>query len=153
MKHPLERALTGSAYIAEKYPQVNAGDKSNLTQWWEFARDSRHNNIALQRLSAGQTCCQNENTNITHLHTAQALVRRMTFVMDINCLDENLQVFAQMLDFTLNKKKHTAKKVHPPIEERFPNKEIYDFLAERNKRDIEFYEWSKNLSLVKCDDL
>lgn len=31
--------------------------------------------------------------------------------------------------------------------------EVYDFLLERNRLDIELYEWSKTISLVNCATL
>jgi hypothetical protein len=31
-------------------------------------------------------------------------------------------------------------------------KEVYDYLLDSNKLDIQLYEWSKNISLVTCDN-
>ena len=150
MKHPLARILSGDGYISKTYPGIK-DNTANEAEWWAFARDERQNNFALARLSQGRECCFNEKTNVTHVHTAQALIRRMTFVIDVECLDENLQALSQILGFPLNAETNqkSAKK-HPPLKERFPP-EIYKYLAKRNKRDIELYEWSKSLSLVKCD--
>lgn len=145
MRHPLERLLSGT-----HNPAIDEGT-ANHSQWWDFSRQAEFDNFALHRLY-GKGCCQGEKTTLQQLQVAQALVRRMTFVMDIDCLNDNMQALAQILGITLNYDKHRSSgNRHAPLEERYPFRDTYEYLAKRNRRDIELYEWSKALSLVPCD--
>jgi len=40
--------------------------------------------------------------------------------------------------------------VHQSAKERIPYPEVYEYLLEKNRLDIELYEWSKTLALVNC---
>ena len=48
-------------------------------------------------------------------------------------------------DGSVRSAKATAK-------ERIPYVDVYDNLVEQNKMSIALYEWSKSISLVKCEE-
>jgi hypothetical protein len=152
-KHPLERMLaSGSAHFEKRYPGTRDGT-ANETEWWRFAKDPWNNNYALRILSDSPACCDDENTTVSDLESAQALLRRFTFVLDVHCLDANLQALAAILGIELKESGHKKNVHHKPLSERIPYPAVYDYLAQRNRRDIELYEWSKGLSLVNCEAL
>ena len=111
---------------------------------------------------AGPGCCQGNETDPKHLAAAKEVVSRMTFVLDIACLQAGLEEVAHLLGFEPREvdrrrlqRVDRDLKLHrkwPPPKDRIPAK-IYDFLVERNRLDIELYEWSKEISLVRCSDL
>ena len=44
-----------------------------------------------------------------------------------------------------------TKHVHPPARERIGHDDVYEYLLEKNKLEIELYEYALERSLVKCD--
>lgn len=42
---------------------------------------------------------------------------------------------------------------HKSAKERINNNTLYEFLQKKFRYDIALYEWSKNMSIVKCSDL
>ena len=110
------------------------------------------NNFALKVL-AGPKCCQGNHTDPIHLENAKALITRFTFVLDVACLDAGMQSLADELDMGITiveDQRHAAQHVHPDPRDRIPYPAVYDFLVERNRLDIELYQWSKTISLVDC---
>jgi hypothetical protein len=81
-KHPLERMLSsGSHYFGTLYPGTRNGT-ANEMEWWRFAQDDWNNNYALRILSDSPACCDGANTTVADVASAQALLRRFTFVLD-----------------------------------------------------------------------
>ena len=121
----------------------------------------------------GMPCCKGENTSRIHLESAKALIRRFTYVLDIECLDQGMQALAQELGLLLDdtnidnvtpssssnlttiqqqrlpNPKQQKRRYDP--RELLPHNDIYEYLLRRNRLDIELYTWSKQLSLVNCD--
>jgi hypothetical protein len=152
MRDPLGRLLAASGYTKRNYPNIRQ-EKGTLEEWTAFAHDDEiTNNYALSIL-AGNGCCDGNNTDPIHLQNAKDLVSRFTFVLDLECLNEGMQELADQLGMNItitDPPDRNEKHTHKPPKERIPYPEIYDFLKERNKLDIELYEWSKSLSLVDC---
>jgi hypothetical protein len=67
-------------------------------------------------------------------------------------LDEGIQALGDVLGI-LPQNIVSKKRDHPPIEQRIPYPDVYEFLKERNRLDIELYEWTKSRSLVDCSAL
>jgi hypothetical protein len=165
MRDPLARLLAGDGSVNTLFPGINDGTAA-IETWWEYANTTRGytNNFAMHVL-AGQDCCQGEETDPKHLRAAKKLVGRLTFVLDMDCLDKGMDALAHILGFERNRRELeewaqglderdlSLHHTHPPPEERIPYKEVYDFLVRRNHLDIELYKWSKEISLVKCADL
>lgn len=148
LRHPLARMLTTtSVYFRERYPNIHHRNAS-LEEWWAFAKDPRNNNFALAQLADDPTCCQNAETSSIHVRSAQALLRRTSILVDMECLGESLVALADLLGVTLRKPLPMTKPHLPP--EAWMPSDVYEYLIYRNRQDIALYEWSKSLSLVRC---
>lgn len=150
MREPLSRLLAGDGYVKGKWPTLRE-PSTPIETWMEFAHDNKiTNNYALTVL-AGKGCCDGNNTDPVHLQHAKKLVSRFTYVLDMECLNEGMQALADQLGIkTTIADNRAAKHHHPSAKDRIPYPEVYDFLRERNKLDIELYQWSKTISLVDC---
>ena len=112
------------------------------------------------RILAGEGCCQGNETSRVHLEAAKALIRRFSLVLDIACLDQGMMVLADLLNISLHQKKSKSKEKLTEIlstrktpRERVGHDDVYDFMVDRNRLNIELYEWSKSLALVNCSAL
>lgn len=94
----------------------------------------------------------------THFEHAKSLLHKFTFVLDIACLTEGMEAVGRLLrlelpsekdNFRQNRKKHS----HPPSRERIGHDDIYEYLRKKNEWDIALYEYSKTISLLRCEDL
>jgi hypothetical protein len=157
MREPISRLLAGDGVVDSKYPGMRSGANGteNENMWWQYAtKDARTNNYALSTLATG--CCQHNQTDPKHLEAAKQLLSRFTFVLDIQCLDEGMEAMATILGIKQlgGFRKRLPKNAHISISnsDRIGHKEVYDYLLDSNKLDIQLYEWSKNISLVRCDD-
>lgn len=152
MRHPIDRLLAGDGAVFRRYPGLLAGN-GTLDQWWAYATDSTRrntNNYALGILSE-RGCCDGGETDPKYLEQAKALLRRFTVVLDQDCLDEGLDAFARLANLTVEAgRRRRGKTPPPPARDRIGHDDVYEFLLEKNRLDIELYEWSKSLSLVKC---
>lgn len=146
MRHPLDRLLAYDGYASKKY---GSPESRTPEQWWSHANDPKHsNNFALRVLSRSRECCQGKDTDRKHLDIAKALLDRMTFVMDMQCLNDNLEEAARLLNMTFAP--HAGAKKHPPVRERMGNDTLYEYYLERNKLDMELYAYAQKKSLVQC---
>jgi hypothetical protein len=155
MREPISRLLAGDGKFIGKYPAAMLGgynDTEYENQWWKYATtEGATNNYALSVLSTG--CCQHNQTDPKHLEAAKQLLSRLTFVLDMRCLDEGVEAMAKILEIKPKQRVVTKKTPHASNSDRIRFKEVYDYLLDSNKLDIQLYEWSKSISLVKCDDL
>lgn len=153
MRDPMSRLLAASGWTSKHYPNIGKG-KATEEDWWGYAlNDWFTNNYAL-RVLAGSDCCNGAETDPIHLEHAKALVERFSVVLDIECLTEGLEAVADLLNITLagneKKKRRSKNHHHAPSRERIGYDNVYEYLLEKNKLDIELYEWSKNRALIKC---
>lgn len=157
MRDPISRALAGDGYTARNYPDINEHKNASLETWWKFAREPHINNNYALNVLAGSNCCDGNNTDPIHLEHAKALVSRFTYVLDIACLVPGMQAIVDQLgvNITITDRSAGKAKAHHSLspKERIGFPEVYEYLLEKNKLDIELYEWSKTLSLVDCDAL
>ncbi|GKZ00583.1 hypothetical protein MPSEU_001010500 [Mayamaea pseudoterrestris] len=169
VREPLSRLLAIDGWVRRRHPTVSANTASRK-EWMDYAMTPHNNtnNFALAIL-AGNGCCQGKDTKVEHLAAAKEILSRMTFVIDIACLRDGLEEVAHILGFQarnverrrLQSIDDTATpaaasrrdlKLHrtwPSPKQRLPPK-IYDVLVERNRLDIELYEWAKEISVVRC---
>lgn len=100
-----------------------------------------------------------------HYETAVEMLHRFTVVLDIACLDDGLDALARLLDLNMtfvaekqtnitrtrsyNAKKREFKRT--PVREQIGYEDVYDYLVEKNRFDIQLYEYSKTISLVDCN--
>ena len=133
-------------------------------EWWWYANSRYTDNYALQKLTAHPDQVNGNQTTRRALESAQALVRRFTYVLDIACLDDSLEALAKKLDVNVSEELTAMARTRRLRKERrsaigghnksklktilFPD--IVEYVRARNARDIELYQWSKQLSLVKC---
>ena len=153
MRDPIERLLAGDGWVASEHRNVYYNNASEA-EWWAFANDTTRNhtdNFAL-RILAGQLCCNGKDTERRFLDYAKALVSRFTVILDQACLDESMAALTDILGIQLDSETERFRRQYkqPPVETRIPYRDVYKFLLERNRFDIELYEWSKNISLVDC---
>lgn len=145
MRHPIDRLLSGSEV------QIPNG---TLHEWWNYARDDRFTDNFAMRILSGYECCKGARTSPVFLERAKAMVRRFTYVLDVACMDAGMKAVADdlnMQNFALSYvKQNNHKHVHQSAKERIPYPEVYEYLLEKNRLDIELYEWSKTLALVNC---
>ena len=163
MRDPLSRLLAGDHATKTNFPNILEGNAS-LDEWWAFADSTNTNNFAM-RILAGQDCCQGQDTDPIHLVHAKELLSRFTFILDLACLTDGMAAVAHSLGFEPRQQRALLDQaavmmqrelapsgvVHPPVSERIPFPQVYEFLQRRNYLDIELYEWSKQISLVRCE--
>ena len=152
-REPIGRILAGDAWVNKYYPGLKRNGSSTEEMWWKFANaDKITDNYAL-RILAGNGCCSGNNTSREHLETAKDVVKRFTFVLDIECLNEGMVALADILDLPINRTAMKPAVRHGSSRDRIPHEKVYEHLVQKNRLDIELYEWSKTLSLVNCTAL
>ena len=107
------------------------------------------------------------NLNQTNYERAVSILDRFTVVLDIDCLHEGIQALANLLgldqkrihDSLLKNEKgriskgktKTHQKQRSSLKDRIGYQDVYEYLLEKNKWDIKLYEYSKSVSLVRCE--
>jgi hypothetical protein len=103
--------------------------------------------------------------NQTSYEHAVDVLNRFTIVLDIECLNEGMIELAKLLNLNATKffADYNKRKPHRKDDncisnnntsrERIGYDDVYNYLLEKNKWDILLYEYSKNISLVRCDGL
>jgi len=149
VKDPIARQFSGSTNLNNIY-----GSSDNRTQsaWWEYVQLSGSNNFALDKLSP-RPCPSGKDTPLACLEAAQDLVKRFTFVIDIECLDESMAILADQLGWSLPPANQHGHHSHPSSAERLGNETLHEWLRQRNRRDIELYEWAKDRAVLNCSAL
>jgi hypothetical protein len=118
-------------------------------EWWQYANQYHTDNYALATIMNGKGHVTGSNTSQVFVGAAKAFLKRFTFIIDQECLDESLAVLSSVLH--LNHKQSTMRHVvKPRARERVNNDVLYQYLVDRNARDIELYEWAASQALVKC---
>lgn len=161
MRDPISRLLAKDGYMNHYFPGLmkasNRSTSEGRRMWRSYANYDRNTNNYALRILAGNGCCRGERTDRKHIDAARSLLRRFTFVLDIDCLDDGMSELARILEIPINERKlerkKSRRKKYKPNHERIPYRDIYDYLVRKNKLDIELYEWSKSLSLVNCSAL
>jgi hypothetical protein len=149
MRDPIQRLLAGDQRVARTYPGVVKGT-ANRTVVEAYAHDDFFTDNYALRILAGTDCCQGKDTDRKHLEAAKELVQRFSVVINIECLDESLLALAEN-EWNLTLAPPTqGQPSRAPARERLGDDDIYDYLVEKNKLDIELYEWSKTLSYLDC---
>jgi len=152
IRHPLERLLSHDFGAEKQWPGVfglaQESEEDLKTQWWVFARSKYTDNFAL-RILAGRECCDGKTTDRKHIESAKNLLKRFTFILDMECLDAGLKAAGNLLGLNFqNLQKRQVDNRKP--RERMYNEEIFHFLNSKNRMDIELYEWAKTRALVQC---
>jgi hypothetical protein len=171
IRHPIDRILAADANIQKRYPGLDSKDthheyETNKTvrhqYWWDYANGTsvmstrNSNNFALRILSNPTECCDGSHTDRKYLHQAQSLLQRFTVILDQACLNDGMEALGQMLNLTLSWK--TTKGIRDgnissddkSYRDRIGFDDVYEFLLEKNKLDIELYEWAKQRSFHSC---
>jgi len=152
VRDPLSRLLAADALTNRYFPGLKVDGSEQL--WWSYANYSANTDNYAMRILAGDGCCSGEQTDRRHLATAKSLLHRFTFVLNIECLDEGLIGLSDILGIPLQKDKlNKTKKIHPPPADRIPYREVYEYLAKKNKLDTELYEWARTRALVNCSQI
>jgi hypothetical protein len=149
LRHPIDRFLAGGkcGSFHKSIQGDPTGTPEDNVKWWEYANSDCADNYALRVLAPNRTCCSDDDTN-----SAKSLIKRFTFVIDQNCLDESLLAVESKLNMRRpdNSKAQFLHKTHPSARERIGNETLWQFLNHKFRHDIDLYEWSKNISIVKC---
>jgi len=158
MRDPIERFLAGGK--CGRFHEAIHEDPTNETQhlYWEYANDKCSDNYALRVLTDNAGYVMGSNTTAATLESAKTLLKRFTFVLDQECLEDSVIALndALHLNITENMSSKTSRFHHHhtlSTRERIGNDTLYDFLQDRFRRDIELYEWSKTISILKCREL
>jgi hypothetical protein len=151
IREPISRMMAGDGWVSKTYPGVTGKVNGTDEEWWEFLRNKRNDNYALSILAAD--CCSGAATKRVHLERAKKLVKRFSFVLDIGCLDQGLEVIARLTGLEIKWPRRQKDHTHVPVKNRFYNAEMYEYAREVNKLDIELYEWARGLALVNCSAL
>ncbi len=155
MRDPMSRLLASSGFLKHNYPDIRRGNATRKV-WWKYANDSWFTNNYELRVLAGHGCCNGAQTDPQHLENAKTLVERFSIVLDIQCLTEGLDALSNLLNITLakpNPRKANKPHQHAPTRERVGYDDVYEFLMEKNRLDIELYEWSKSFALIDCSKI
>jgi hypothetical protein len=155
-RHPMSRLLAGDATVKKRHPNLQV-DKATVDDWWAFARDDRFTDNFCMRVFAGRECCQGNNTDPKFLSKAKSILERFTIILDVSCLDAGIAALGQTLGLNMNipvkkQKILSGKRIRVDPKDKIPYPEIYQYLVQKNRLDIELYEWAKERSLVHCDE-
>ena len=154
-RNPLDRLLSGGGATNRQFGTL---EDRTLDQWWAYSNSTHTDNFALNRLTGG-SCVDGDQTPESCLEKGKELLGRFTVVLDQECFSESMTAFARLMDKpppdqktsrTYNK---VPKSAASNARDRIKSDEVYEYLVERNKMDIAMYEWSKGISLVRCDEL
>ncbi len=150
MRHPISRLLAGDGWVYGNYPSIE-GDNGTREDWLDYANHTwMTNNYALRVLSE-QGCCNGADTDHKYLQQAKALVKRFSIVLDIECLSDGIEAISNLLNISIARDNVRSRNYyHASSRERIGYDDVYDFLVEKNKLDIELYEWSKQRALLNC---
>ena len=148
IRDPVSRMLASDSFVGQNYPGILEGN-ATLDTWWKFAKSDITNNFCLGIL-AGPGCCQGGNTNPTYLGSAKEVMKRFTFILNIDCLIEGMQAMADILGITLDSSITAASSAIVNNETRVPFPQVYSYLLQRNKLDVALYDWAKTRALVEC---
>ncbi|KAL3798491.1 hypothetical protein ACHAWO_011166 [Cyclotella atomus] len=158
MRNPLDRFLAGgkcgsfhNSIINEADPDPDNGVVQRL--YWEYANDICADNYALRVLAADNRC--DENNMEGCFQSAKSLLERFTFILDEDCLDESMEAMGNVLGLHITADGFESRHhhYHPSAQERINNETLYEFLLNKFHYDMQLYEWSKNMSVVRCSDL
>jgi len=146
-RHPISRLLATDG-IKRNY------DLTKKDQWRDYADTFHCDNFQLRLASDNpHSCCNGANTSRSYLEEAKKLLKRFTFVIDIACLEDGMNAIADELDISPLSHPTTDSKhlTNLPYRERVGFDDVYEYLLEKNKLDIELYEWARdNLAIVDC---
>ncbi|KAL7479287.1 hypothetical protein ACHAW6_005022 [Cyclotella cf. meneghiniana] len=157
MRNPLDRFLAGGKCGRFHNSLINEADPEPSEEvqrlFWEYANDGCADNYALRVLANSAHC--NEGNMNECFESAKSLLQRFTFILDEDCLDEGMEAMgAQLhLDITSDSFESHLHHEHTSAQERIHNDTLYEFLLDKFHYDIALYEWSKNMSIVKCTEL
>ena len=82
-------------------------------------------------------------------------MKRFTFILDQACLTEGLERMVQLLDKPIPESiinDGSGRSIKSTAKERIPYVDVCDNLVDQNKMSISLHEWSKSISLVKCEE-
>jgi hypothetical protein len=135
----------------------NYAKNNTADEWWTFANSVHTNNYALRSLTSFEGCCQGEKTDTQYVEIAKSHLKRFTFILDLECLVDSLALLSELLDLQL--KNGTSLYLNSwsksktggyAVRDRMKNDTLYNYLLDRNAKDIELYNWAKEQALVKC---
>jgi hypothetical protein len=158
MRNPLDRFLGGgkcgrfhNSIINESDPDPENPEVQRL--YWEYANDNCADNYALRVLAEKPRCDASSMEEC--FQSAKSLLERFTFVLDEECLDESMEAMGNQLGLQITADGFESRKhhYHATARERINNETLYEFLMEKFHYDVALYEWSKNMSVVRCSDL
>ena len=152
-RNPIDRLLSGGGITNRKFGTL---EERTVEQWWQYSKSTFTDNFALNRLTGG-TCVDGENTSEECLAKGKELLNRFTIILDQNCLSEGITALARILGRPEpNHGRSSAYKVPKSAtasaNQRIHDDDVYEYLLRRNSMGIALYEWSKNISLVRCND-
>ena len=154
-RNPLDRLLSGGGAVNRRFGTL---EERTDDQWKAYSNSTYTDNFALNRLTGG-SCVDGDRTPESCLDLGKELLSRFTFVLDQQCLSESMAAFAQVMNKpapdqeTSRTVQKVPKSAAATAQERIKSHEIYDYLVKRNTMDTALYEWSKSISLVRCDAL
>lgn len=158
-REPLSRLLKPGPMFYESIgrPELSNQDSTatwNRTLWLQYLDYWKVNNFVLTVLTQDSA-----EKKLNGLVAAKELLNRFTFILDAECLDDNLSALSRLLGW----KRTTASSpfgnitaLHHlhigSVRERIHNDEVFENLKERNEYDIALYRWLKTKSLIRCKD-
>jgi len=146
MKHPIDRFLS-------KGPCDGfSGSTRSQAEWWDYANHPCADNYALRILAHDNRCCVGKDTSPDYVERAKTLLKRMTFVLDIDCLDLALEELYRLLHLEPGSKLTKPKGRRRPsrLERLGRNATLLKYLEEKFQQDIRLYEWSQTIRWMSC---
>ena len=141
VRDPLERLLAADYTVEAKYGSVK---NRTAEQWWQYATDDTYSRNYQTRILGG-------GVKTDALRNSQALVSKVTFVLDQHCFNANLKRLGMLFGWKAPKGfNHGPLRSRGSVTSRINNDTLLGFLEERNRDDIEFYRWARERSLVRC---
>ena len=120
--------------------------KQTLTQ-----EDQNHVRLGIERTTDEVLALLPTGLDETHFEHGKAIIDQFTLVLDIACLDEGMDAMGRLLHMDLPRRTVEANHHSVTSRERIGYDDVYNYLVAKNEWDIALYEYSKTISLVRCD--
>lgn len=121
----------------------------NHTAFWDYAQLNWTNNYALHKLTT-EPCPSTEVTHMTYLDAAKTLVKMVTFIVDISCLDKSMALLAEQLGW--DRPQMNPHKNHASAAERLDKSTMHDWFLRKNQRYIKLYQCARDRVILNYSE-
>jgi hypothetical protein len=117
----------------------------------QMQEDQNHVRLGIERTTDEVLALLPTGLDEAHFEHGKAIIDQFTLVLDIACLDEGMDAMGRLLHMDLPRRTVEANHHSVTPQERIGYDDVYNYLVAKNEWDIALYEYSKTISLVRCD--